>query len=68
MKRSWLIFNERRRVWWRENEAGYTEAQSEAGRYTDAEALAIVERMNDHPSAFTSGDGVRIVPANGHWG
>ena len=67
MNRQWLVFNARRKVWWREKQAGYTEAQSEAGRYSDAEALAIVERMNDNQDAFTSGDGVILMPV-GNWG
>lgn len=60
----WLILNTRRGVWWRANQAGYTEDVLEAGRYGDEEALQIVERMNYQPDG---GDPVKLVPANEHW-
>lgn len=44
-------------VWWSPRQAGYTTELDDAGRYSDAEALAIAERMNgggDRP--------VQIVP------
>ena len=45
--RRWMVLSLTRNVWWRAGEAGYTENVNEAGRYTDAEALDIAERMND---------------------
>jgi hypothetical protein len=44
--RRWLVFCLRRRIYWRDQQAGYTEDLSEAGQYSDAEALDIAERMN----------------------
>ena len=56
--RRWLIFCMRRGWWWRADECGYTKNVREAGQYTDAAALAVVERMND------GGDcAVQLVPA-----
>lgn len=60
--RRWLIYNLRRKVWWRDQQAGYTEDVEEAGRYTDAEALAIIERMNSFWSPDGAGDYVMAVP------
>lgn len=45
--RRWMILCLPRNLWWRPRSAGYTEKVEEAGRYTDAEALDIAERMND---------------------
>lgn len=53
MTRRWLVVcvwrteHSDSRVFWRPSQAGYTDVLSEAGRYTDEEALAIAERMND---------------------
>lgn len=62
--RRWLIVCEWRSqyheqpVYWEPNQAGYTTDIGNAGRYSDASALAIAERMND------GGDRpVRLVPA-----
>lgn len=61
--RRWLIVCEWRSqhdeclVYWEPGQAGYTAEVDHAGRYTDAEALLIAERMNsggDRP--------VRLVP------
>lgn len=55
--RYWLLYCERRSIWWAPRSAGYTEQADEAGRYTDAEALEIADRMNG------GGDSpVRLVP------
>lgn len=55
--RRWLILDMRRGCWWAANQCGYTEMAGDAGRYTDTEALEIVERMND------GGDNaVQLVP------
>lgn len=62
--REWLIFCLRRKVWWAPRQAGYTEDVREAGRYSDAEALDIVERMNYTPDNDCQ---VKAVPANNHW-
>lgn len=54
--RRWLLRCMRRGWWWRANSAGYTEDVKEAGRYTDSQALDVVERT-------TGGDScVQIVP------
>jgi len=70
MSRGWLVFNLRKRLWWCAHQAGYTQDVREAGIYSDAEALAIAERMNDYPSPTHipgegAGDHVVVVPADG---
>lgn len=46
MNRKWLIWNHERGMWWRACSNGYTNDRTDAGRYTFAEALAIVEQAN----------------------
>lgn len=70
--RRWLVWSCSKRLWWRAQECGYTDDVGEAGRYTDAEALAVVERMNYAPSTGAAaregaGDPVQLVPANKRW-
>lgn len=55
---SWCIFNVRRKVWWRDRSAGYSESVFAAGNYTPEQALAIARRMNGG-----SDDAVILVPA-----
>lgn len=55
--RRWMVLNLRRNVWWRDNQAGYTDDIADAGRYQDGEALEICERMNDGGD-----DAVKLVP------
>lgn len=62
--RRWMVYCLRRKIWWRPNQAGYTEELAEAGRYSDADALDIVERMNDSPSGDCQ---VKLVPVNESW-
>lgn len=62
--RRWMVYCLRRQIWWRPEQAGYTEEMAEAGKYTDTEALAIVERMNYAPSGDCQ---VKLVPVNHHW-
>ncbi len=64
MSTRWLILDMRRGIWWGANQCGYTDNIGDAGRYTDAEALAIAERMNDG-----SDNAVQLVPKNvlGHY-
>lgn len=70
--RRWLIWSMSKRCWWRAQECGYTDDVREAGRYTDAEALAVVARMNYAPTTGAAGrdglgDPVQIVPVNERW-
>jgi hypothetical protein len=62
--RLWLIFDVRRRVYWRPQQAGYTDNPEEAGRYSDAEALEILERINWTPEGDLL---VVALPFNKHW-
>ena len=42
----WLIWCHERNKYWADNKAGYVESRMEAGRYSFAEALEIVQQAN----------------------
>lgn len=70
--RRWLVWSCSKRCWWGPDSCGYAHDVREAGRYSDAEALRVVERMNDRPSSGAAGregagDHVQLVPANRNW-
>lgn len=42
----WLIWSHEHQAWWRANAQGYTTYRKDAGRYSWAEALAILNDAN----------------------
>jgi hypothetical protein len=47
---NWLIWSIEQGRWWKNARQGYTTHRDEAGRYTFAEAIAIVGEANNHIS------------------
>jgi len=42
----WVVWSEEHAAWWARGKLGYTDSLTEAGRYTQEEALAIVRKAN----------------------
>jgi len=49
----WVIWSEEHGGWWSPGRAGYTQRLDDAGRYTEAQAIAIETQANRYRPAGT---------------